>query len=660
MNKQVGTFIAILLFTVSCKYLQAQDQTGITRSHTIQVVEGKSYYFHNVLKGQTLYSIARAYEVNVDEILEANPELKHGLKSNQMIRIPAKGQISAQTSQARSFLEHEVQRQETVYGISRRYNITIDQLYEANPGLQESGLRYRQIIRIPLTQPQVETQFARHIVQAGETVFGISRRYNTTVEAILSANPELSEGLKTGQEIRIPHAPTPMLVEQQITESRPTTSQPQRPMSYCDAPEKKDVYNIALLVPFYLNRIDSLTRTGLTANHPSFSYMQFYQGFLLATDSMRSRGGNFKVHVYDVGTETLEARRALLQPELRNADLIIGPFFPENLALVTEFAKNRDIPVVSPLLPDRSFLKGAPLLFQLNPSMEAQMADLARYVGSAFNDQNIILVHNQQASIAHLLKSFKDSLNFQINSVRYFRDSLNLSHVDGYFFKDRLVGERTKNVFVLNDSILSLKQRQNGKPVSSLEFYLQQNRIREVVYRESGIEGIKKQLNPAKENILITLIGGEAFVSNYVRELNELVADFNITLFGVSQWAEYENIEVEYLQSLNTHLFAGHFVDYQDEHVKNFVRAFRLAYKTEPSELAFRGVEAGVFFMNALHRYGPKFYHCLGRLDEGKYSQSYIFENWNLTEGWENQKVYIYKYRDYRLWDVRKPRTNNN
>lgn len=654
MNKKYWICLFFMVLMIPSKMLLGQEPVQVVRSKNIEYFDGKPYYIHTSIAKQTLYSISKAYEVSVEEILDANPELKYGLKTNQRIRIPATGVVQ-ESAKKPEVIFHEAQRQETVYGISYQYGISIDQLYEANPGLKENGLKYRQVLRIPLSGKQETSQESKHIVEAGETLFSVSRKYNTTVDHIKSLNQGIEDALRVGQEIIVPYTPSPMLSVQAPVSEKPVHAQIVN-HSYCDNPEKKSSYNIALLIPFYLSKVDSLGHgNSLHANHPSLSYIQFYEGFLVAVDSMKSIGGNFKIHVFDVGTETIDARKVLLKPELNNADLIIGPFFPENLALISEFAKNRNIPVVSPLLPDRSFLKAQPLVLQLNPGMDAQLADLARYIACTYNDQNIILVHNQQTSISHLFNDFKDSLNFQINSLRYFRDSLHLSQVDGYFFKDRLVGERTKNIFILNDSILLAKQKQNGRPASSLDFYLQKNRVKEVVYRDKGIDGIKKALDPAKKNIIITLIAGEAFVSNYVRELNQLDSKYQVSLFGVSDWAQYENIEVEYLQNLNTHLFTNHFIDYRDEHIKSFIRSFRAKYKTEPDELGFRGVQAGMYFLNALHLYGSKFYQCLGRLSFDDYTQPYYFEKIGDGDGWENHKVYIYRYNDYMLLDVRKP-----
>ena len=85
MNK---FFIIIILTVIFTLYVQSQDKLRQMRSSKIEQIDGKDYYIHLVKKGQTLYMISKAYDADINEIIEDNPVIKAGLKAGQKIRIP--------------------------------------------------------------------------------------------------------------------------------------------------------------------------------------------------------------------------------------------------------------------------------------------------------------------------------------------------------------------------------------------------------------------------------------------------------------------------------------------------------------------------------------------------------------------------------------------
>ena len=134
-----------LLFAVAVSSLSAQD---------IVVIGGVKYAIHDVAKGETLYSLARQYGVTIEDIKSANEVLASGLKAGQRIKIPVKDAV-APVAEPRAevttteTLTHKVAKRETLYSISKRYDVTIEELYALNPHIQK-GLKAGQIITIPL------------------------------------------------------------------------------------------------------------------------------------------------------------------------------------------------------------------------------------------------------------------------------------------------------------------------------------------------------------------------------------------------------------------------------------------------------------------------------------------------------------------------------
>ena len=112
------------------------------------------------------------------------------------------------------FLSHKVKKKETVFGITRKYNITETQLYEYNPLLKKIGLRKRMTLRIPvypmveekLPEPTVELDqnTQAYIVKPKETKWRIAYNFQMTIPELEALNPQIKKVLKEGQEIRVP------------------------------------------------------------------------------------------------------------------------------------------------------------------------------------------------------------------------------------------------------------------------------------------------------------------------------------------------------------------------------------------------------------------------------------------------------------------------
>ena len=198
---------------------------------------------HTVKKGETVSAIAQKYQVEPSAIYELNPDCSRTLKLESIILIPrtsSKGiKSKVQSKVATLETTHEVQPKETLFGIAKQYEISLEELNVANPELAETGLKAGQKIMIPIKDNQknvavikkeipkseskkevvlndkkimstaesdvLTTATLTHEVLPSETKFGIAKQYGISVADLDSANPILeSEALKAGQKIRIP------------------------------------------------------------------------------------------------------------------------------------------------------------------------------------------------------------------------------------------------------------------------------------------------------------------------------------------------------------------------------------------------------------------------------------------------------------------------
>ncbi|RED26390.1 LysM domain-containing protein [Flavobacterium cutihirudinis] len=168
-----------------------------------------SFIEHKIQKGETAYFIAQKYKVSVDEIYKLNPESQSGIKDNQIIKIPVHSSEKPKTEQQ---ITHIVGEKETLYGLSKKYHVSQEALQEANKEILASGLQVGQELVIPQNDSNsakaenTNTSKTSHLVLAKESLFSIARQYNVSVQDLENLNKEiLVNGLQIGQTIAIPN-----------------------------------------------------------------------------------------------------------------------------------------------------------------------------------------------------------------------------------------------------------------------------------------------------------------------------------------------------------------------------------------------------------------------------------------------------------------------
>lgn len=170
--------------------------------------------FYTIRSGDTLFAISRRFNVSLDAILEANPGIDpERLMIGQRICIPLPDMPDECPSGTRPYT---VRSGDTFYAISQRFNVSLEALIAANPGVNPDALLVGQVICIPRPGPpeppaECPAGTRRYTIRSGDTLFALARRFGTTVEAILDANPGIDpEALRVGQIICIPRpAPEP-------------------------------------------------------------------------------------------------------------------------------------------------------------------------------------------------------------------------------------------------------------------------------------------------------------------------------------------------------------------------------------------------------------------------------------------------------------------
>jgi LysM repeat protein len=205
-----------IIFLAVVSWLDFSPNVDSLRMETIK---GKSFIIHQVSEKETLYSISRRYGSPIPGILEVNPTADGGLEIGQLLKVP----YVPKPKPVASSLIHKVQPKETLFSISKLYNVSVEEIKAWNY-LTENSLTTGQELRVKkpssFVEPKaVEAAKGTHVVASGETLFSISRDFRISVDQIKAWNKLQSTDLNVGQVILITG---PAIAETKTTEVKKT------------------------------------------------------------------------------------------------------------------------------------------------------------------------------------------------------------------------------------------------------------------------------------------------------------------------------------------------------------------------------------------------------------------------------------------------------
>jgi LysM repeat protein len=537
-----------------------------------------------------------------------NPRSREAIYEGERLYLPEKKDTtSVQILQDEEFLYHIVKSGETFFSISQNYGFKERQLKKYNKDIDHENLTPEQVIKIPTSAIDVKAKapgkkddkYFYYNVKQGDNLFSISQHYQISETLIKSHNPDLKQReLLAGEYLKLPYS---LITIEETPDTIPVQQNTKKVFitDTCQCSEiGQTTINVALMLPLYGYTNDTVNERSsrLQIYNRSQIFIDYYEGTLLAVNELSKKGLNIELHLFDTENDTNTVHEIVNQDIFPYFDLIIGPVYSKNIPIIVERARLFNIPVISPLSTETSFLKDYRLGFQVSPPEEILLEQSIAQI-SQFNADNYVIIKNGNNPQGEFINLFKKS-----------------------FFEGKHVDE-----------------------IDHLGYA-------EVNYFAGDDELRLDSFNDSAHNLVIIPSPDKAFVSDVVSRLNTLHEKYTITLFGHPRWVNYDNIDIRFFHNLNTHVYSLNYIDYDLPAVKNFVYDFRKFFSKEPDKYAFYGYDITYYFLHAMQLFGENFYCCFDRFYPQLLQMSFNYQQQCPEEGFINQKMQLLNYqRNYLL-----------
>ena len=285
-------------------------------------------------------------------------------------------------TQEDNFFLHTIERGQTVYSIAAMYNVSVENIYRLNPESRKV-IRAGSVLKIP----QESGSYLYHTIQPQETLYGLSQRYQMKGEDIIAANPGLSvQTFTIGKIIRIPTNRVTMPINggNELINSSRTNSL----LSQAHPSSEVNIIKIALLLPFGTD--DATVQKSVQSR-----MVEYYEGLLLALMDLKKEGVSIYLQPYDIGSDTRLIPTVLKKKEMQDIHLLIGGLSDDQIKLLSRFSKEKGIPYVIPITSQSNEPVNNPNVYQINTPQYYLYSKASLAFTNKYNKDNIIVVSDE-------------------------------------------------------------------------------------------------------------------------------------------------------------------------------------------------------------------------------------------------------------------------
>lgn len=556
MKRIAKHFLTALIFGILAPVsLNARDLPVTT-------IGGRECYIYDVKKGENIYDVSQELGLSTAEITRYNPSAADGLRTGMRLYIPVDA-VDKGKATRRATASHSQPAADTPPTQSRQAD-------DSRPATSRPVPEFSVPAAEPTTTPEgVET----YTVKRGESLYGISRKFNISMEELISLNPSAEYGVKAGDVLVIRSADTHAVTEPEPAASNesPAFIEPENKYSLIPSEERisrqyvvqysdsldsataVDTLNMAVILPFMLHADEPGKNAQL--------FTEFYKGLLLAADSLKNAPGNhINIYAYDSSASADSVSAIMRRPEMADMNLIIGPDNEAQLQIIAD-----------------AMMSGTYLYNTFNVR------------STLYNDNR----HVMQANIPHSPMLEKAVGAFTEMYAAY--TPVFLSRIDGAADKDAFTS--------------LLKQRLDS---DSTEY-------REITFRNLLSHRDLDTLAMERNYVFVPISGSRAEfakISEAIRRFGDSRPQQSVRLFGYPDWIVFRGEYFNRLGELEATIYTRFYADMKNADVESFAQLFRHTYGTEMLDAApvqgLLGFDTGMYLLSALKEYGKEFADNLG------------------------------------------------
>lgn len=609
---------------------------------------------HTVKQGQTLFSIAKLYNSTVDDILNANPGCTTILSIGQVLTVPSGSAANAEATQSTAqnvaantaqpkaaTRKHTIKWGETLYRLSVNYNVSVEAICAANPGLSPENFHAGDVITIPASDAngaketdttQKETNdgekvnageknndeakaakekielpegiIALHNVMYDETVGSICEMYNITSDDLIKANPILQEKLlMEGMVLNIP-VPTLNLqeepaasdtiknaaeggkgaaveeeIETELTAEGSKSMNPQKRYKKMARLSEDKVLNVAVILSFMLDSYAPKEQARL---------VEYYEGFLMAVEELKREGYSFIINTYDAGPKDKSLDSLFASGALDYTELIIGATYSSHTKELAQFAKKNEIPLVIPFSSKTEEAIDNPMVFVASSVNSYVVPKVCTKFVEEFSTANIV------------------------------------------FVDDAKNGNKTEFI-------------------NTLKAELDKNSIQHRTIDMKQVTSTVKELQANKKSVVVVPTSASATTLNTILpSLIDAKGKGKIILFGYPEWQIHAKNTRNMMYEIDTYFYATFYSNEVFPSVNHFQKSFVNWYNHGIQNIYPRygmlGYDTGRFFLLAASKYGKELGMRINETPAKPIQSAFLFERIGEDGGYVNTKYFFVHY----------------
>ena len=621
-------------------------------------LSAQDFKTHKVEDGETIEDIAKRYLITPFDIYAVNPDAKENFAVGTTLIIPtSKVKNTALVEDSREIIDyksHKVRRKETLYSLSKKYNVSEDDIKKSNPRLYAEVLRKGDRIRIPRFKTVVSKQtltntLKKYKVLPSEGKWRVAFKFGITVQELEALNPQMNEVLQPGDELNVPNiadneeklteseynyyevlpAEGFYRLEQKLglTEAQLKALNPElndggiklgmvlkipkdidAMTTVSDSTANVDLVSsisnlettkrLAILLPFRLHKVDldsiAEVKDVMKADRVLNTALDFHSGVIMALEAAKRNGISSSIDVFDTQSRTSEVAKIARDNDFSSYDAVIGPMMSKTFDRFASDINTNTVPVFAPLSRPSKLPSN---VYQTIPEKALLVEKMIDFVKQDTTKANVIILADQKH------KAQSNALKREFPSARQlFTEVSKKTGKDNYFIYPTYF----KGLF---------------KPGKNYVFLETDN----VGFGTSAISLLNGEQDPYKQIILVTTNKTRAFESDGP-DNNYHLSNLKFHHPTIYKQANYN--------------------------AEGFVQDYKARYGLTPSKYAVRGYD---LTMDIILRLSQDENGLLNTDLETEYIENKFRYSKKLFGGYINQSAYIVKFEDLNLVEVIKP-----